>query len=632
MIESCAKSPAANRDLEKAFVLKAERLSTAHFSNGSCRRRCYPWWGALALMLVLCAEPSVGRVRRITAGNSGATSTPYRNTAPGVAYVGPKVCAECHTAIYEDYRKTDMGNSMALPSDPGLLEKVPTPATIEARKFNRFFEVHREGPNLYQTEYELGPDGKEVFRNTQRIEYVIGFGVNGRSYLVRRGNYLFEAPLSFYSKAVEWNLSPGYEFEDYGFSRLITAECLACHSGRPRPVTDREGLYQNPPIQELAIGCENCHGPGQLHVEERQKGARLSGPIDRTIVNPAKLPGWLADNICMNCHQGGDTRIPQPGKDPLDFRPGTPLDSTVAIFAVPFSRESPPKSPLLQHHSLVILSRCYRSSAGKLRCLTCHDPHHQPTPGEAPRYYRSKCLACHPEKSCSVPLAVRLGKTPPNDCAGCHMPKEKLDVIAHSALTNHRIIVREGEPYPEIAFQQTTPALPDLVHVNAIPGQERLPVSRVTLLKAYGDLMVAHPVYRDRYRAVLDELAPGEPNDHFVLAALAREEAKKGTSEAISAAIRNLSRALDLGSTSPADFEGLADLLSGAGRIPEAIAVLKRGIEVQPYSSRLYKTLAVCEISLHQYPEALDAMKKELELFPEDSFMRMLVKKSESNK
>ena len=36
----------------------------------------------------------------------------------------------------------------------------------------------------------------------------------------------------------------------------------------------------------------------------------------------------------MNCHQGGNTRVLQPGKDYLDFRPGTPLYET-AIFKLP---------------------------------------------------------------------------------------------------------------------------------------------------------------------------------------------------------------------------------------------------------------------------------------------------------
>jgi len=64
-------------------------------------------------------------------------------------------------------------------------------------------------------------DGKEVFRDTNKIEWIMGSGANGWSAIVRRGDYLFQAPLSFYSSAKTWGLSPGYEFGDYGFRRPI---------------------------------------------------------------------------------------------------------------------------------------------------------------------------------------------------------------------------------------------------------------------------------------------------------------------------------------------------------------------------------------------------------------------------
>jgi len=554
----------------------------------------------------------------------------YRNIAPGVSYVGSKTCAPCHSDVYDNYMKTDMGRSMSLPGDPAQLKKVPGPIKIYDKRSDRYFEVFRRDSDLYQGEYELGPDGKEVFRDTRKIEYVVGSGANGLSYIVRRDNYLFEAPLSYYSRAKAWGLSPGYELGDYGFSRLIAAECMMCHSGRPQPVPNRSGLYKDLPFRELAIGCENCHGPGELHVQERLRGAPLSGQTDLTIVNPSNLPGWLADNICMNCHQGGDTRVLQPGKDYIDFRPGTPLVETVAILAVPYSRESPPQDPLLQHYALMTLSRCFRESRGRLQCITCHDPHQQPSPPEAPNYYRGKCLSCHTEKACTVPLKVRLDKSPPDNCVGCHMPKQQLKFIGHSALTDHRIIAYEEEPFPEAAFHLTTPNLPDFILFNSIPGESKMAISPLVLVRAFGELKDSRPTYVARYRALLDRVAKTEPENVLVLSALARRKLEEGTPQALRAAIQDLSRALDLGSTAPSDFELLAELVARSGNESRAIAILKRGITVAPFSSRLYKALALGYIKARQYPDAQEVMRKELELFPEDSFIRMLLKKAEA--
>ena len=519
---------------------------------------------------------------------------------------------------------------MTLPSDPAQLAKVPAPITLHDSKLDRSFSIFRSGSDLYQSEFEPGPDGKDIFRDTQRVAYVMGAGKNGLSYIIRMGDTLFEAPLSFYNKSGTWELSPGYQFADYGFSRPIEARCIFCHSGRPEPVINRDGLFEDPPFRELAIGCENCHGPGQLHVQEREKAEKISSSkTDFSIVNPSELPNWLADNICMNCHQGGDTRVLQPGKKYGDFRPGTPLDDTLAIFQIPLTRKTLPQSPLLQHYELMILSKCYRASGGKLACITCHDPHRQLSSSKAAEFYRRKCLGCHTEQSCPLPLPARLSKSPPDDCAGCHMPKLPVRTISHSVLTDHRIIVREGEPFPEVAFRQTTLSLPDLYHIDAIPGKQDRTISPLVLFKAYGELVSTHSRYQAPYAKTLSQLAAAKSEDRLVLSALARIKAREETPEAIEEATRELTEAIQRGSTLPSDFELLANLLARAGDPNASIELLKRGIVLNPYSPRLYKVLALQYISNKQYTEALQVMRQELNVFPQDSFMRTLVRKAE---
>ena len=518
---------------------------------------------------------------------------------------------------------------MSLPSGQAELEKVPSPMTLFDKGSNRSFQVLREGSNLYQSEYELGADGKEVFRDTHKIEYVIGSGGNGSSYVIRRGEFLFEAPLTYYSRNMSWGLSPGYELGNYGFSRPILAGCIVCHSGLAQPFPDGNGRFRDPPFRELAIGCENCHGPGQLHVEERMQGQPISGNSDQTVVNPAKLPGWLADNICMYCHQTGDSRVLQPGKDYYDFRPGMPLNDTLAIFAAPYNRRAPPADPLLQHYASMILSKCYRHSGGRLSCITCHNPHDQASRSEAPAYYRNKCLKCHTANSCTVPLKLRLGRTPPDDCAGCHMLKQNLKLISHASLTNHRIIGYEGEPYPESAFRQTTPQLPDLVHLNAIPGEEALPIKPLVLFQAYGELMRSQPNYGARCRELLDQFAKIEADNILVLSALARKKLMEGTVQANLEATRYLSRSIEQGSKLVPDYMLLADLLSRSGQVSEAIDILKRAMELAPYSSQLYNALSLAYISAHKYSEGLEIIRKGLELFPGDRSLRLLRQKVE---
>lgn len=601
-------------------MMSAASNSSSRARQRSHRRSVSSGRVNLFLTLLLCSRGG------FAADREGA-GVVYRNIAPGVAYVGSRVCAGCHQDIYNQYAQTDMGRSMSTVTST-LLEKVPTPVTIFDKGLNRHFEVYRRGGDLYERESETRSDGKEVFRDTQKIEWIIGSGANGFSPVVRRGNYLFEAPLSFYSKPNTWGLSPGYEFHDYGFTRPILPGCIVCHSGQPQPVAGGNGRYQDLPFRELAIGCENCHGPGELHLNERLKGAPISGEIDASIVNPAKLAPWLADNICMSCHQTGDVRVLKRGKDYRDFRPGTPLDSTLAILMVPLNPKSPPQSDLLEHYFSMTLSKCYRASDGRLSCLTCHDPHYEPSKQEAPPYFQKKCLSCHTEKSCAVPLAIRLHKDPPDDCSGCHMPKRYVKIIAHSALTNHRIVAEAEEPYPDAAFHLTTPQLPDLIHLNAIPNAKDA-VPPLTLLEAYREVMGSHPAYRQRYAALLKQLVKTEPDNILVVEALAQEAVERGTPEGAGAAIRYFERAIELGSTSPTDLEELAGLLARSSRTTEAIDVLKKAVALVPYDVQLYRSLAENYFSLNRPAEAVAVLNQAVQLFPQDSAIRTLLQKSE---
>ena len=62
---------------------------------------------------------------------------------------------------------------------------------------------------------------------------------------------------------------------------------------------------------------------------------------------------------------------------------------------------------LVSQFEQMYVSACYRASAGKLSCISCHDPHELPTPDRRVAYYRNRCLQCHRETSCSLPVAVR---------------------------------------------------------------------------------------------------------------------------------------------------------------------------------------------------------------------------------
>jgi hypothetical protein len=563
--------------------------------------------------------------KQITASRGRAASLPgFLNTRVGVAYVGSKACAECHADIAQEFSQTDMGRSIFAADDSSRMPPLAGPVTIDDKPAHHYDQVCRQGDSVYQSEYALDSHGQEVYRHTEKLAFGVGAGENGYSFIIDRGGFLFQAPLSFYSRTGKWDLSPGHEL---GFDRPILSGCIVCHTGRAQPVPGRDGLYKQPAFAELAIGCENCHGPGALHVKARQQGQPVASGGDPTIVNPSRLPGWMADNVCTFCHQSGDAVVLTPGKTLEDFRPGTPLDRTVAIFSLPFKEKPQGVSPLLGHYSLMIMSRCYQGSGAKLSCITCHDPHRVVTAAEAPAYYRAKCLGCHDESSCKIPIAARSAQSPPDDCAGCHMPKRSLKTIAHSALTDHRIIRTRDEPFPKDAFAPQ-PGEDGLDLLDAEPGRAA-PSNPLILALAYAQILNEQPADRGRLEDLLRKVDSRAQDNPTVLDLLARSTLEDEGSNGYGVAIQELERSVQLGTTWPEDYQLLGDLLRSTGRDADAISILNRGIALNPYLSSFYLTLAACYKKESDPARARQALEDGERLFPEDEAIRKALDKLE---
>ncbi len=519
-------------------------------------------------------------------------------------YVGSEACAGCHKEISQSFRQTGMGRSMSSAASSVADLHLKASGPISNGPPNRIFESFARDGILFQT--ESGEQaGKFVFRSTYRMDYAIGSGEHGLSFLSLRGRHLFQAPLSWYASTNAWDLSPGYDRIDFGLSRPIPTGCIACHSARPQPVPDRGGLFEDPPFLELPIGCENCHGPGEAHV---------SHPTSQTIVNPARLKPRLADNVCMFCHENGDSRILLPGKAYSDFRPGTYLGDTVAIFKM---RTTKGDTDVLEHNDAMEHSRCFRASQGKLSCITCHDPHRRIDRSQAAAFYREKCFTCHNDSSCKLPLASR---QPNDDCAGCHMPKRPSGQIAHTALTNHRIPAQPGgQPSPSEFGDE-------LDWVNPPPG-EKAP-NPVSLLRAYAEVSGLQPAFRTRYLALLDELGRTMPNDALIQSSLGQKLLFESRSDASAeAALAHYQRALELGSQTAEVHIEMADALSRLNRFDESVAQLRIALDIKPYDRSIRRALAVRLLAMGKNTEAVEVIRQQLELFPEDDMMRDLLAK-----
>jgi hypothetical protein len=515
-----------------------------------------------------------------------------------------------------------------------LAATLPVPASVFDKDSNQYFSVTSKNGQLFQSEYSLDGSGNKQYEQTEKTDYVIGAGEDGFGFLIQLDHYLFEAPLSYYTTSHSWGFAPGYEIKNRGFTRPILGRCILCHSGRPNPVVGQVGLYKNPAFDELSVGCENCHGPGEAHVLERSQDQMtgvepLSGG-DSTIVNPGRLSGWLADNVCMRCHQGQDVRVELPSKSFQDFRPGQELGKYLAIFKIAPEPGASPSALPLEHYFGMTLSKCYRS--GNLHCITCHDPHVASSAPESLAQYRSQCIRCHGEQGCKLEAAKRHATTPPDDCLACHMPKRTVSTIAHAALTDHSIPAHASSTF---GVSEPSPAngKPELLLLTAHSEQwNRLDsVPAPVLLQAYDSLVREG---RREFEPMLAEmslrLSASPSSDPAILRVFARAEFRKGTGSAMLKAINDMERVFRLTSPNVDDYLLLGNLYSGTQRAKDAVQVLEQGRRSNPYFREIYELLATNYITLGQYGDALGVTQQGLQLFPDDSNLRTLEQKAKA--
>ena len=557
----------------------------------------------------------------------------FLNTDAKVAYVGSKACESCHKAEYEKFLQTPHGQSATSPRGRSELKKLPSEGVTVCQSDGQMcFRVFPTKDGYSMSQFERDAEGNEAHMEVEKISFALGKPLIATGYVVQRGDFLFEAPLTYYTKPFEgqvqgWGISPGYNNDSVGFTRPVVGSCLTCHVGRLQPTDAASNRYQSPAYTELAIGCESCHGPGALHIKERQAGMPQQ-TIDHSIVNPKHLSSEMADETCMYCHELGQARVPLPGKSFQDYRPGVPLLRTQAIF----------KSKLLLGWNLeewsdeMATSKCYRFSKGALRCSTCHDPHFTPSVEEAPAFYRSKCLTCHQvtgATSCTLPLTERQHTQPVDNCITCHMPQHvapKLVKVGGRG-TSHRITRSDDEPVPVVETSQTMqdPATGlVLVDSNSADAQKHLP--RAVLLSAYQGVLARDTSRTDlvgHYRSLLEEMA----DDHSsatVMSALAGAELARGTYLGTRQAIADLSGAVDLDSKFPKDYLLLADLQIRSGDTAGAIKVLSLAITRFPYNPTPYEHLVSCYRKAGDEANASEILRRGLQLFPADKQLLQL--------
>jgi hypothetical protein len=364
---------------------------------------------------------------------------PFRNVDPAVQYVAEERCAACHEDKARTYARHPMGRSI-LTMTRAELPFIDSPHHNPFDALGSRFLVESVRDQVKQRRMRLDSSGHVVAALEWTVDYVIGSGAKGYSYLTDRDGYVFQTPLSWYAHKQRWDLSPAFG-APLLTGRPVVPECLFCHANKARYQEGSINRYAQPVFEGHAIGCQRCHGPGEVHVAARERKDSIPEAIDYTIVNPGHLERPLREAVCEQCHLEGEVRVVRHGRGIYDFRPGMPLEAFWSVFVQ--STDTGEGQKAVGHVEQMYLSGCFRG--GSLGCTSCHDPHERVPAAERVPYYRERCLQCHRQQGCSLPLDDRLRRSPGDSCIECHMPAYGAADIPHTASTDHRIL-RGGQP------------------------------------------------------------------------------------------------------------------------------------------------------------------------------------------
>lgn len=409
----------------------------------------------------------------------GGSPPEWLNTAADVEYIGSARCIECHREQHVSYLQTTHSVSVV----ETAADDEPPPTAFEHPASGSRYEVIHDGSLLIHRETRLDHRGIALATTEQPMFYTVGSGTHGKSYLFRDGEFWGQSPLTWYAESGQWEMSPGFDHAEHSsFQRKIATRCVFCHVGR---IDRGEGNPYKFDIVEPAIGCERCHGPGELHARRHASGKLFSGP-DRTIVNPATLPRDLAEGICQQCHLQGVSKVNTSGHQPWDFRPGLSLAEFRVDYQFGVGND---RMRIVGHVEQLHASPCYQQTES-LTCTSCHDPHAPVPAAEKEAFYRQACLSCHQDQSCGTPHDERM-RLADNSCYQCHMPKAPTNVT-HAAFHNHRIgVYPDGDASLDVVTNQLVPVL----DVSSLPERERARCEAIAKVVLYRD-QLANPDYQ----------------------------------------------------------------------------------------------------------------------------------------
>ncbi|TWT78533.1 hypothetical protein Pla123a_13260 [Posidoniimonas polymericola] len=373
----------------------------------------------------------------------------WRRAAPPDAlakatFVGRQSCVECHQAEHDDWLGSHHDRAMELATDEAVLGDF-TDAVYERRGVTtRFFRdgdrymVNTEGPDGENHDYEI----KYTFGLTPLQQYMVEFP-DGRVQVLRvswdtlKKEWFYVYP----PDVTDERLPPDDPLHWTGVAQNWNTTCAECHSTNLQKNYDLATDTYHTTYDEIDVSCEECHGPGSLHIE---LAGRNSLFWDRTHgYGLAKLKSLDSEPQIQTCAKCHSRRL----EVHAGFRPGPNFMNHY---------EPTPLYEGLYHADGQIQDEVYvygsflqsKMHAKNVRCTDCHNPHSLKLKFDG----NALCAQCHVPAQYDTPAHHHhKSDTPGASCVECHMPETIYMVV--DPRRDHSIRI----PRPDLSVELGTP-------------------------------------------------------------------------------------------------------------------------------------------------------------------------------
>ncbi len=470
------------------------------------------------------------------------------------------------------------------------------------------YEVFRRGGAAWMSYHRGAAEtAGGALDGERRLEYFVGSGEKGRTYLYRQAGQWYELPINWYGRRARWAMAPA--FDDVTRMPMplpADAGCLHCHTTAvAKPELTAANRWVGAPFGQGGVGCSACHGDGAAHVASGGKAA---------MVDPGRLPVARRDSACLNCHLEGDAVVYREGRALAEFKAGDDVTDYAVYFVR--GREAGGGGRAASQWEGLLESACKRAVGGRMTCTTCHDAHGDAATGPARvAEFRAACLSCHT----GTAMATAHHPEQP-DCAACHMPRRGTTDITHEQTVDHNI---EARPVEEERRRAGTGDVLVGVPVGGRVGGDRELGLAYAQMAQRGDTAAgerALPLLRAAAGAV------GAGEDAVLHMNLGYLEQRAGRAEAARAEYVAAVRA------DPYEAGALGNLGvldAASGRLVEAVRVLDRLVVADPGQTAAGLNLAFIECSAGRVGEARALVGRLLEWAPDAEGVRRFARTGE---